>query len=214
MQLACRKQIPKSKISFHFSFKSLQVQIETERLYIHSYRDNDFENCLSLYGDQEITKYFDYGKPLSRDEVNQLILEKGHKYFAKGEPYGLFSIFNKEDMSFIGQFDLMPIGEPGVVEIGCILHNQSQNQGFCTEIIKTFINDYIEELNYRNFKCNGLSIIKVIATAHPKNNASNKIVKKIGMAFEKFEKRFGNPRLWYSYILPTQVVKNQIIGLG
>jgi [ribosomal protein S5]-alanine N-acetyltransferase len=211
MRQALSRVFLKPHISFHFERDSLQVEIETGRLFICSYRDSDFENCVSLYSDKEITKYFDYGNARTRNEVTAIVQEKAIKYFSQGKPFGLFSIFRKNDMAFIGQIDLLPSEEPGVLEIGFILHKQYQNQGFCTEAAKALIFEYVEELNSKAFKYNGIPISKIIATVHPENKSSRKLLQKIGMTLNKIQERFGNIRLWYS-IQPLLRVKSQKNG--
>ena len=197
----------KSRIGCYFAGQLLTVEIETERLYIHSYKDSDFENCLCLYGDESITKYFDHGKARSETEINELVHEKGKKYFSKGEPFGLFSIFSKKSNTFIGQIDLLPTDAPCIAEIGFILHQEYQNQGFCTEAVKAILFDYVEEINFRGPKCWGVPINKVIATVHPSNLSSKRVLQKIGMSFDKIQERFEKPRLWYSIpiTLPTKI---------
>ncbi|MBI3258991.1 MAG: GNAT family N-acetyltransferase [Ignavibacteriae bacterium] len=191
----------KPYISFRFISNCLQVEIETDRLFIRSYKPNDFENCISLYGNEAITKYFDYGKVRNELEIKNLIIEKGYRYFSKGKPFGLFSIFQKKSMAFIGQIDFLPSEELGAAEIGFILHEQYHNQGFCSEAVKVIIFDYVEMLNNRGFECDELPISKVIATVHPKNQPSKKVLQNVGMTLDKIQERFGQPRLWYS--IPT-----------
>lgn len=212
MQTSINSFFLKPRVSFYFLFDSLNVEIETERLFIHSYRENDFENCLTLYGDEGLTKYFDHGKARKKYEIEELVLKKGSKYFIEGKPFGLFSIFCKKGMAFIGQIDLLPAEEAGSAEIGFILHEQYQNQGFCTEAVEAFLFEYMEELNFRGPRCVELPINKVIATVHPLNQPSKRILQKVGMTFDKIQERFGNPRLWYS--MPTTfAAKSQKIGI-
>ena len=196
--------IGKPLVYFNLSFGRLNVEIETKRLLICSYKDDDFESCFRLYSNKTLTKYFDNGKPRTEIEVKKLICEKADKYFSFGKPFGLFSIFHKKTMDFIGQIDLLPTDEPGIAEIGFILHEQYQNQGFCTEAVNAVVFDYIGKIN-ECFECNELPISKIIATAHPQNLSSRKVLEKIGMTLDKVKERFGNPRLWYS--LPL-IIKN------
>lgn len=191
----------KPHVSFYHEFSALKVVIETQRLSIRSYKDEDFESSAMLYSHEKLTKYFDQGKPKSRLEVESLINNIGTKYFNMGEPFGLFSIFQKKDMAFIGHIDLIPIDEPGSVEIGCIFDRRYHNQGFCSEAVRAFIFTYIESLNNEGFKSNGFVINKIIATVHPSNYASKRIIQNIGMTLDKSEERFGHPRLWFSLSL-------------
>lgn len=193
------ENIKKPLIKFFDKNGHVKVEIETSRLVIRSYDNSDFENCLALYGDPIVTKLFDFGKPFTKEEVLELVLEKGHSLFRKKIPLGLFSIFLKEDMSFVGQVDLMPFTESGTLEIGCILHRRYQGQGIGTEVVMIFLENYIDELNKRGYKYHGRPFKRVIATAHPKNVASNALIKHLGFTFNRFEERFGKPRLWYTY---------------
>lgn len=187
------------RISFCLESDILQVEMETQRLSIRSYRDEDFENCLALYGDEKLTKYFDYGKPRSRLEVEDLI-KRNCLYFKRGEPFGLFSIFDKKDRSFIGLMDFIPFDKSGAVEIGCILSKQHHGRGIPFEALRPFFFNYIDEFNRSQCNQKMIQMSKIIATVHPENLPSKKVLIKFGMTYDKFQERFGNPRLWYSYI--------------
>ncbi len=106
-------------------------------------------------------------------------------------------------MTFLGEIDLLPYNEPGTLEIGCILPKQYQNQRIGSEAVKAFLLSCLEELCYRDYKCNGHPIIKVIGTVHPNNYVSKRIITNLGMKFDKSQMRFKNPRLLYSFFPET-----------
>jgi RimJ/RimL family protein N-acetyltransferase len=189
----------KPKVSIKHHHGALKVKIETRRLYLVSYEDDDFEKCVSLYGNEAITQLFDYGKAKTREEVAEMAAQKGKKYFNAGEPFGLFSIFSKKGNVFMGQVDLVPAKGSGVAEIGGILDEPYQGRGYYTEAIRAIMVYYVNELNRRGYLCHGKPIKKVVATVHPENTASKKAHIKVGMHLEKEEVRFGKPRLWYVY---------------
>ncbi len=200
----------KPHIVFHYESEKIKVEMKTERLYIHSYRHEDFEDCILLYGDKNLTAFFDHGRPFSRAEVENLIQEKGTRYFHRGEPFGLFSIFDINNKTFIGQIDLIPANEPGTLEIGCIFHRQFQGVGLPLEAMKMFSRHYVQAMCANGFKCNEKPIQKIIATAHPNNFATQRLVKYLGGSFEKSQERFGQPRLWFSYTLPPSLPDSEI----
>ncbi len=186
------------KISVMPSFDdAMRIQIETDRLYISSYRDEDFQNSAALYGNPTATTYFDSGKPRSQKEVRDLVDDIGHKHFSKGEPFGLFSIFKREDRTFVGHIDLLPSTEEGILEVGYILSPDHQGKGYGTEAAKAIVFDFVKELNAKNSYCNYPRIRKIVATVHPENVPSENVLKKLGMTFEKFQNRFDRPRYWY-----------------
>jgi Acetyltransferases, including N-acetylases of ribosomal proteins len=195
--LAPNSQNLQIEISHSQALDSLVIKIETERLILRSYANEDFADCLTLYGDPLLTKFFDYGRPRSKEEVEQLV-EDCCAFSKKGIPLGLFTILHKTTGDFIGLADLLPINELGTVEIGCILYRQYHNQGFPLEACTALSFDYLENLNSSGFTLEGIPISRVIATAHPKNYASQRLIKNLKMTFDKTQERFGNPRLWYS----------------
>jgi len=205
MSLLQEKRLSTPTVFFDVKDGRFYAEIETPRLYIRSYNDEDFYDCLQLYGDKEITKHFDFGRPRTLHEVKELIVEKGLKYFSKAKPFGLFSVFEKDTMEFLGQVDFLPSEEPGTVEVGYIFHSRYHNQGYCTEAVKAIIFDYVYEVNFR-YLTQRNKIQKIIATAHPKNYPSIKVLEKLGMSFYKFEDRFEKERLWFSLTLKDTAI--------
>ena len=188
----------KENITFVNNGAKIDIQGFTNRLFIRSYQDEDYKACLSLYSDPVITRYFDHGEPRSRSEIDAHIQERGRFFFDKGEPFGLFSVFLRTDNQFIGQADLMPTGNRGEVEIGWILHKTWQNQGYCSEGTQCFLLPLIYKLKEKNYQSGEAVINRVIATAHPENGASQKIIQKLGFSMYKSSVRYGGrPRFWF-----------------
>lgn len=174
-----------------------QGAINTSRLSIRPYIDQDFLQSTQLYGDPATTKYFDHGQPKSEKEVRQVI-SNCYKASDNGV-LGLFSIFDRKGQ-FIGHIDLMPSDQPGVLELGYILHAPFHGQGLGIEAVQAFLNDYILKLYKNGFKVQGTPIRGIVATAHPDNISSKAILKKVGMKFQTSLTRYGGqPR--YQYFL-------------
>ena len=192
------------RISFHSLNSGLEIVIETESLTVRSYRDEDFKKCINLYGDPKLMKYFDYGYPLNSKELEALIRERSLRFRQARKPLGLFSVFNKDSGVFCGQFDLLPLGEAGVAEIGCILLKEYQNKGICKRICKIFLLEYIPMINQMNkiFVSEEIPIRKVIGTCHPKNYPSKRTLESLGMVCFQKSQRFNQSRLWYTYVVP------------
>ncbi len=191
--------------SITFSRNGAQLSIEafTDRLFIRSYEE-DFERCLSLYGDGELTRYFDHGKPRTYKEIIEYVGDRGSRYFDQGLPFGIFSVFLKEGV-FVGQVDLVPTENPGEVEIGWILLEKFHGQGLCSEAVMSFLMPLVQRIVNMKLKSRGVVINRVIATAHPENIASNKIIQKAGLMLYQKELRYGGkPRNWYCLNLKSE----------
>ena len=70
--------------------------------------------------------------------------------------------------------------------------------------MEALVFDFIKELNKRGYSYKDSSITEVIATVHPDNIASKRVLEKIGMKFERFQIRFGQPRMRYTLKLGIQ----------
>ena len=194
------------EMSFLQDSKTGRLSIEsfTDRLYIRSYLKEDFDQCLLLYSDKELTKFVDRGEPRNEKEIYEYVEERGDRYFNQGQPFGIFSIFLKENKTFVGQVDLVPTENPGEVEIGWIFHKEFHSKGICTEAVLNFLMPFVYKLAKMGYKSNGRLINRIIATAHPENIPSNKVIQKAGLVMYQTCLRYGgNPRNWYSLDLET-----------
>lgn len=179
--------------------KSIQIEIETERLIIRNYRNQDIPDSVMVYGDSEITGYFDSGKPKSKSEVLDLINNKGISYFLKGQPWGIYSIISKESKQFLGHLDLFPCDfDYESIEIGYILSKNAQGKGFGSEAAKAFIENFLKKSKSFNFFSELALYRYIIATVHPENLPSKKVLEKLGMQKKDSLNRFNNPRDLYS----------------
>jgi [ribosomal protein S5]-alanine N-acetyltransferase len=178
---------------------SLQVHLETSRLRIRSIDKNDLPFSTALYGDPELTRLFDSGKPLSPIEVLELIKGKGRDDFLKGNPWGIFSIFDKETNHFIGHIDLFPSELlTRSLEIGYIISQNAKGKGFGIEAARCFVFDFVPLLLQKGYINQEFPIDNIIATVHPENYSSRRLLDKLGMKFQKSLERFGQPRYLYS----------------
>lgn len=184
----------KIAIDISFQDEGIVAEIFTENMYLRVFQEEDFEDAVKIYSDEKLTRFFDFGRPYSIQEIEKIIKERAYSISKKGIPLGIFSAFDLQSGDFVGHFDLIPINSFKTVEIGCILKREFHHKGLGLEGAKVLVCEYIKELNRRGFQ-----IEKVIATTHPKNFPSIAILKSIGMNREKKGFRFGSPRIWYGY---------------
>jgi RimJ/RimL family protein N-acetyltransferase len=96
----------------------------------------------------------------------------------------------------------VPTGIEGEVEIGWIFHKEFQGQGMCSEAVLDFLIPLAYEIKKMKVNVNGKPLSQIMATAHPQNIASNKIILKAGLHLYKQSERFeGKPRNWYKTLL-------------
>lgn len=176
----------------------------TKRLTIQKYSESQFENAFRLYSDPQLTRFFDHGAPRSEAETRSFLQKQSLEFDSKCMPYGVFSVSISESGEFIGHIDVVPTEEPGQVEIGWIFNASYQGKGFCTEAVSEFLIPYIELLSKKNTRVHDTVIREVVATAHPMNIPSQKVMYKVGLSPIKYGLRYNNnPRIWFKMELNT-----------
>ncbi len=145
--------------------------IETERLILRAWREDDTMPFAELNGDKKVMEFMP--KCLSYEETLQFInrIAAEHETFG----YGLYAVELKSNGLFIGytglhHFDFDAEFSPGI-EIGWRLAREHWNQGYATEAAKACI-DYAS----RHRLCD--KIYSFTATC---NRRSERVMQKIGM---------------------------------
>ena len=170
------------------------VTLETVRLRIRPYRlEIDEENSTSLYGDARVTTWFDHGQPRTKEETLKMVHRMGLLAFNSNTYTGLFTVLTKRDEQFVGHCDIMPTKEPGELEIGSIVRAEMQSCGLGTEIAFA-LQAYFLELLAQKVIINGHVLHQVIATVHPNNIASTRLLQKIGFEQTDTIEKYGSVR--------------------
>lgn len=173
---------------------SLQPAIATERLYMRPVDpEKDLDACVALYGGEKETLFFESG-PKTKEETVQYIHQFATEQFQNFGLFGIYTVFQKEDDAFVGHADLFTIDQEqeGDLEIGFILKEEYQGKKYGTEIafaLKNMAQDLYSQNHPR--------VKRLVATAHPLNTPSWKILEKLGMQFIKQEDKFNGPRKVY-----------------
>ncbi|HZH10023.1 MAG TPA: GNAT family N-acetyltransferase [Microvirga sp.] len=117
-------------------FHSKAPRLETERLVLRAHRLTDFEGCLALWTDPDVTRFIG-GKPSTREEVWARILRYVGHWSLLG--FGYWVIEEKVTGSFVGEVgfaDFRREIEPSMAdtpEIGWALLPAFHGKGYATE---------------------------------------------------------------------------------
>ncbi|MEL7474863.1 MAG: GNAT family N-acetyltransferase [Cyanobacteria bacterium J06555_12] len=149
--------------------------IETERLRLRGWREEDLSAYAQLNSNQEFMKYIGAGIPLTREESwKSMACLTGH-WHLKG--YGLWVVELKDTSQFIGRVGLYnPEGWP-TVEIGWGLSPEHWGQGFAIEAATAALHWAFSELE----------VSSLISIIHPENAASIKIARRLGESYDRNE---------------------------
>lgn len=169
--------------------------LETQRLRMRPLdAHSDLTDSVTLYGRSEENRYFESG-PKTAEETVKYIDEFATQQFREFPPFGIYVVSRTDNNEFVGHADLFTIDQerPGEdVEIGFILKSEHQGQGYGTEIAQGLTSCA------RDLYSQGHPRVKrLVATAHPENKGSWRILEKLGMQFLEQVEKFNGPRRVY-----------------
>jgi RimJ/RimL family protein N-acetyltransferase len=150
------------------------MELETLRLQLREYRNEDLEPIHAFTGDAEVAKYSTWG-PLTREETDAWLKEaiagRSHSPRLAHE----WAITLKPECPIIGNASIH-VRNPTLreVEIGYTLARSEWGRGYATEIARV-LKDYCFEV---------LGAHRIYATASPLNIASHRVLEKAGMVRE------------------------------
>lgn len=166
--------------------------LETERLILRMWREQDFEPYEKMCADPEIMRYLGGGKILNRLEAWR------HMAFLVGHwdllGYGHWAVEEKVSGQFAGRVGFLnPAGWPGF-EIGWTLGRNFWGKGYATEAGRRALQFAFDDLDKSH----------VISLIHPDNKASIKVAERLGEKLEGNTELMGNNILIYGIDRPAR----------
>ncbi|HVF86411.1 MAG TPA: GNAT family N-acetyltransferase [Pyrinomonadaceae bacterium] len=160
------------------------VTLETERLTLRMFRDDDLDNYAKICADPEVMRYLG-GKPMNRVEAwRQIAFFVGH-WHLRG--YGLWAVEEKASGNLVGRIGFLnPEGWPGF-EIGWTLGREYWGKGYATEGARRALQYAFTELNREH----------VISLIHPDNQPSIHVAERLGEKLEGRTELFDHEVLVY-----------------
>lgn len=145
----------------------MMVQLETERLILRMWREDDFEAYAKICADPEVMRYLG-GKPFTPLEAwRHMAFLVGH-WHLRG--YGHWAVEEKASGGVIGRIGFFnPAGWPGF-EIGWTLGREYWGKGYAIEGARRALEYAFTELDRDH----------VISLIHPENRASIRVAERLG----------------------------------
>ncbi|HUJ03109.1 MAG TPA: GNAT family N-acetyltransferase [Rhizomicrobium sp.] len=142
-------------------------RLETERLILREWRNEDFEPLAEFLADPDVMRYLG-GKALTREEAwRNLCRSIGHWYL---RGFGVWAVERKEDGALIGRIGLIyPEGWPGL-EVGWTLGKPYWGMGYATEAARASMTyGFLTQ-----------PVARLISVIDPDNRASQGVATRIG----------------------------------
>ena len=158
--------------------------LETERLLLRQWREDDFESYARICADPEVMRYLG-GQPLTRMEAwRHMAYLVGH-WQLRG--YGHWAVEEKSSGRLIGRMGFFnPEGWPGF-EVGWTLGRDSWGKGYATEAARHMLAHAFGDMGREH----------VISIIHPDNRASIRVAEKMGEQLEGETELMGTRVLIY-----------------
>jgi RimJ/RimL family protein N-acetyltransferase len=160
------------------------VQLETDRLIMRMWRNEDFDAYANICADPEVMRYLG-GKPLDRSEAwRHMAFLVGH-WQLRG--YGHWAVEEKATGALAGRLGFLnPEGWPAF-EIGWTLGRQFWGRGYAIEGARRALAYAFDKLDKSH----------VISLIHPQNKNSIKVAERLGEKVEGKTELLGHHVLIY-----------------
>ena len=159
-------------------------EIETARLYLRQFTPDDLDELYRIYSDAETMKYL---LGVRTREATESAIHAMLKRWEENN-FGMWAVVHKIDRKMIGRCGLGFLDNTREVELGYALDKVYWNQGLATEAS-------FASLNY-GFKI--LKLERIVAIARPENIASQRVIQKVGMKYEKNAHYYETDVVYYS----------------
>ena len=167
--------------------RAMQVFLETERLLLRRFTEDDVENLVELDSDREVMHFINGGRATPRGEIENDVLPTYLSLYERYAGFGFWATEEKSTGRFIGWFHFRPAqgAPPGEVELGYRLRRSAWGKGYATEGSRALIDKGFAEFG----------VERVVAFGMVVNVASTRVMEKAGLGFVRI---FHQP--WPDYI--------------
>lgn len=151
----------------------------TPRLILRGFKPVDIDLLDKIVSDPDVIRYFPLSSPWPR-EITKKWVEKHWSHWEQHN-FGWWALIFRETSKLIGWCGLGMLEETSEVEVLYLLDKSHWGMGLATEAAHFSIDYAFQELNLES----------VIGLTHPNNIASQKVLQKVGLTFDKKTQYFG-----------------------
>ena len=145
--------------------------LETERLILRKFIENDVEAIFKLRNDAEMMRFIREPQKSKAESARWINLVSS---LWESEKIGFCAVVEKKSNKVIGWCGLWKLIETNEIEVGYAIAKEFWKKGFASEAAKAFLYYGFETLNLE----------KIAAVARPENTASRRVMEKLGMQFD------------------------------
>jgi ribosomal-protein-alanine N-acetyltransferase len=161
-------------------------EIETERIYLRPFVSDDLDEFVLLGSDPDVMRFIGSGRPQSKELTAKrlkAIIESRNKH-----GFGLWAAINKKTGEWMGFCGLQYLDNTSEVEVGYRLAKRFWGMGFATEAAAASLRYGFDQL----------CLDRIVAVVQPENFASQRVLEKIGLRYEKNARYYDSDVKYYS----------------
>src|ERR1700730_17539138 len=113
----------------------MQIFLETERLVLRRFTEDDVDNLVELDNDPDVMRFINGGRPPPPHEIENDVLPTFLGYYERFAGYGFWAAVEKSTGRFVGWFHFRPAEDacPDEIELGYRLRKSTLRRGYATE---------------------------------------------------------------------------------
>jgi RimJ/RimL family protein N-acetyltransferase len=155
----------------------MEIFLETERLVLRRFTEDDVDLVVRLDGDPEVMRYLSGGRPTSRDVIASEALPRFLNYYERVAGYGYRAAVERSIGEFLGWFHFRPRegGSPDEAELGYRLRMSAWGRGYASEGSRALIRKGFTALGVRRVVASTMAVIlasRAAATCQAARRAS------------------------------------------
>jgi RimJ/RimL family protein N-acetyltransferase len=155
------------------SSRDIHVILETPRLTLRQFTENDVDNLFDLNSDPEVMRYLTGGSPTPRDEIRDQIIPFHLAVYHRIDRLGTWAAEARATGEFLGWFHFRPGPDANLanIDLGYRLRRSAWMKGYATEGSRALIRMGFTEL----------AVERVFAHTMTLNAASRHVLEKCGL---------------------------------
>jgi len=155
------------------SSRDIQITLETPRLILRQFTENDVDNLFELNSDPEVMRYLTGGRTTPRDEIRDQIIPFHLAVYDRLDRLGTWAAESAATGEFLGWFHFRPGPDSDIsnIDLGYRLRRSAWNKGYATEGSRALISMGFTEL----------AVERVFAHTMTLNAASRRVLEKCGL---------------------------------
>jgi RimJ/RimL family protein N-acetyltransferase len=153
--------------------------IETARLLLRPFTEEDVDPLYHILGQGDVLRYFPNPEPPSQERVHTFVQRQLAHWEEHG--YGWWAVQPHQQQELVGWCGLQFLPETEETEVGYLLGRASWGQGWATEAARASLRYGFEELG----------VTSIVGIVHPENMPSRRVLEKLGMSLVNRAQYFG-----------------------